>query len=223
MRKGLTLIELILSMVIIGIVFTVIPRLIMSMNQSTQTTLKEEAMYNAMAQIGMVLNLPWDNNNTQNSQILSVNTGDAAYNCNTTSGYRIGGFIGGRNCITPPLESYAAGAIGQEADGLSNDIDDFANTDINVTKNCSNGARGLFGISTTVAYVNDPAAAAVIALGTAPLGANQYSNTKYIEVHVGLGTDHRLYDPNKQNCITALHYHSFNIGNIQLNTEQWPD
>lgn len=218
MRKGLTLIELILSMVIIGIVFTVIPRLIMSMNQGAQTTLKEEAMYNAMAQMGMILNLPWDNNNTQNTQILSVTAGDPAYECNTTSGYRIGGFIGGRNCIAPAGISYNAGAIGKE-DGESNDIDDFNSTDINVTKNCSGGAKGLFGINTIVRYVDDPASIGMATLSNNP-AANQ-SNTKHIEVKVGLGTENKFYDVSKQNCITSLHYHSFNIGNIQINSRNW--
>lgn len=217
MRKALTLIELILSMVIIGIVFTVIPRLVMSMNQGAQTTLKEEAMYNAMAQMGMILNLPWDNNNTQNPQILTV-TPASAYDCNTTSGYRIGGFIGGRNCIAAPGISYNASAIGKE-DSESNDIDDFTNTDVNATKNCSSGVKGLFGINTIVQYVDDPAS-----IGTAALSNNAaaaQSNTKHIEVKVGLGTDHQLYDPSKQNCVTSLHYHSFNIGNIQINSRNW--
>lgn len=217
MRKGLTLIELILSMVIIGIVFTVIPRLIMSMNQSTQTTIKEEAMYNAMAQMGMIINLPWDNNNTQNPQILRVTPGNSTYDCNTTSGYRIGGFVGGRNCIGSA--AYSAGPIGIEGND-SNDIDDFQNTDINVTKNCSSGIKGLFGIKTIVQYVDDPASTGTVILSNNPITPNQ-SNTKYIEVKVGLGTDNHLYDASKKNCITALQYHSFNIGNIQINSRNW--
>lgn len=218
MRKGLTLIELILSMVIIGIVFTVIPRLIMSMNQGAQTTLKEEAMYNAMAQMGMILNLPWDNNNTQNPQILSVTAGDPAYDCNTTSGYRIGGFIGGRNCIAPAGISYNAGAIGKE-DGESNDIDDFQNTDINATKNCSNGVKGLFSILTIVQYSNDPSPTGTIRLDNG-VSINQ-TNNKFIDVHVRYGTDHQLFDPSKSNCVTLLRYNSFNIGNIQINSRNW--
>lgn len=215
MRKGLTLIELILSMVIIGIVFTVIPRLIMSMNQGAQTTLKEEAMYNAMAQMGMILNLPWDNNNTQNPQILSVNAGDAAYECNTTSGYRIGGFVGGRNCIAAPGVNYNAGAIINEDE--RNDIDDFHDTNITADKNCSATVKkGLYAIGTTVAYVDDPATTGIAVLTTADKGANQYSNTKYIEVKVGYGTDSQ-----HTGCITALNYHSFNIGHIQINSRNW--
>jgi len=215
MRKGLTLIELILSMVIIAIVFTVIPRLVMAMNQGAQTTLKEEAMYNAMAQIGMILNLPWDNNNTQNPQILSVNAGDAAYDCNTTSGYRIGGFIGGRNCITPPLLSYAAGGITQE-DAERNDIDDFHDANITADKNCTGVVQGLFRIGTTVTYVNDPASVGIAVLNNVDKGLNQTSNTKRILVRVGYGPQSRM-----SGCITSLEYHSFNIGHIQINSRNW--
>lgn len=213
MRKGLTLIELILSMVIIGIVFTVIPKLIMSMNQGAQITIKEEAMYNAVAQMGMILNLPWDNNNTQNPQILSVTAGDVGYECDTTSGYRIGGFIGGRNCIPAPGISYNAGSIGKE-DNESNDIDDFANTDVNATKNCSSGLKGLFGINTTVQYVNDPSSTGTATLSNS--SSTGQSNTKHIEVKVGHGSDSK-----QTGCITSLHYHSFNLGNIQINSRNW--
>jgi len=212
MRKALTLIELILSMVIIGIVFTVIPRLVMSMNQSSQVTIKEEAMYNAMAQMGMILNLPWDNNNTQNPQILSVNAGDAAYSCNTASGYRIGGFVGGRNCVGGA--AYNAGAIANEDE--RNDIDDFHDTNLTADKNCSSGVKGLYAIATTVIYADDPASAGVATLSTNPKAAGQYSNTKYILVRVGYGNDSQ-----HTGCITALQYHSFNIGNIQINSRNW--
>jgi prepilin-type N-terminal cleavage/methylation domain-containing protein len=214
MRKGLTLIELILSMVIIGIVFTVIPRLIMSMNQSTQTTIKEEAMYDAMAQMGLIINLPWDNNNTQNPQILTVNSGNTAYDCNITSGYRIGGFVGGRNCIE--TIAYNAGPIGKE-DAESNDIDDYHDTNLTADKNCSATLKkGLYAIGTTVLYVDDPAATGTATLSTNPKAANQYSNTKYILVRVGYGSDSQ-----HKGCITALQYHSFNIGNIQINSRNW--
>jgi prepilin-type N-terminal cleavage/methylation domain-containing protein len=57
MRKALTMIELIISMVIIGIVFTVIPRLVIAMNQNAQTTIKEEALYNALSLMGSIVPL----------------------------------------------------------------------------------------------------------------------------------------------------------------------
>jgi len=216
MRRALTLIELILSMVIIGIVFTVIPRLVMSMNQSTQTAIKEEAMYDAMAHIGMIINLPWDNNNTQHPQILSVTQGDAAYECNATSGYRIGGFVGGRNCIRPAGVSYSATDIGRE-DAEYNDLDDYADTAFTADKNCSGGIKkGIFSIGTSVVYVDDPSPAGDALLSTAAKGAGDTSNTKYVRVQVGYGPDSQ-----HNGCIGALEYHSFNIGHIQINSRNW--
>lgn len=214
MRNALTLIELILSMVIIGIVFTVIPRLVQSMNQSTQTTLKEEAMYNAMAQIGMIINLPWDENNTAHDQILSVTNGDAAYDCNATSGYRIGGFVGGRNCIKPIGINYSASAVIGKEDAEFNDIDDYHDTNISADKNCSGVVKGLFRIGTTVTYVDDP-----VATGNAVLSANTSAistNTKRVLVRVGYGPDSR-----QSGCITSLEYQAFNIGHIQINSRPW--
>jgi len=216
MRKALTLIELILSMVIIGIVFTVIPRLIMSMNQSSQVTLKEEAMYNALTQMGAIINLPWDNNNTENSQILSVTNGDARYDCNTTSGYRIGGFIGGRNCIGTGTGDYNASIlIGRENDEY-NDVDDYHDLNITADQNCSGVKKELNNIGTTVTYVNDPAATGNIDLNTTVQPSIQSSNTKKILVRVGYGSDSKI-----SGCITSLEYHSFNIGHTQINSRAW--
>ena len=216
MRKALTLIELILSMVIIGIVFTVIPRLIMSMNQSTQITLKEEVMYNAMTQMGSIINLPWDNNNTQNSQILSVTDGDINYECNTTSGYRVGGFIGGRNCIgTDSVDYNASSLIGREDDEY-NDIDDYHDTNITADQNCSGVKKELYNIGTTVTYVNDPAVTGNMDLNTPVKPSNQSSNSKKILVRVGYGPDSKM-----SGCITSLEYHSFNIGHTQINSRPW--
>ncbi len=219
MRRALTLIELILSMVIIGIVFTVIPKLVISMGQAGQTTIKEEAMYNAMVQMGQINNLPWDNNNTQNPQILTVNSGNAAYDCNTTSGYRIGGFVGGRNCIGTIVA--ASTVIGKE-DAEYNDIDDFHDTNVSADKNCTGVAKGLFKIGTTVTYMDDPSPTGIADLNLTAKAANISSNTKRVLVRVGYGPDHKLYDPaNPNNCITSLEYHSFNIGNIQINSRSW--
>lgn len=214
MRKGLSLIELILSMVIIGIVFTVIPRLVMAMNQGTKTTVQEEAMYNALTRIGEIINLPWDQNNTQNPQILSVTNGNSAYDCNATSRYRIGGFVGGRNCIGSG--SYAAQTIGSDS-GDANDIDDFADSNLTAEKNCSGGVvKGLYTIATSVSYMSDPLPGGDATLSAVSLGAGQTSNTKRITVHVGYGSDSQ-----HKGCIGELSYDAFNLGHIQINSRGW--
>lgn len=211
MRNALTLIELILSMVIIGIVFTVIPRLVQSMNQSTQTTIKEEAMYNAMAQIGMIINLPWDENNTAHDQILSVTNGDAVYDCNATSGYRIGGFVGGRNCIKPIGINYNASAVIGKEDAEFNDIDDYDGNITIAKASCSTSSKNLYNIGTTVVYVPDNGIG--IPTGT--------TNAKTVQVKVGYHSDNKLFDATKANCIANLNYTAYNIGHIQINSRPW--
>ena len=213
MRRALTLVELILSMVIIGIVFTVIPRLIHAMNQTSQTAIKEEAMYNAVALMGAIINLPWDNNNTQNDQILQVTAGNSAYDCNTTSGYRIGGFIGGRNCIEPSGIDYNASVLGLEGIEI-NDLDDYT-LSINADNNCSrSNGKSLYTLSPIISYVNDPSPTGAITLSD--VNISNKSNTKHVLVKVGYHTDNKL-----SGCITALQYDAFNIGQIHINSRSW--
>lgn len=186
------------------------------MNQSTQVTLKEEAMYNAMTQMGAIINLPWDNNSTQNSQILTATHGHTSFECNTTSGYRIGGFIGGRNCMEPATVDYNASSLIGREDIEYNDVDDYHDTNITTDKNCFGVIKGLYNIGTTVAYVDDPDATGTMDLNTTAKIPNQSSNTKRILVRVGYGPDSKI-----SGCITSLEYHSFNIGQIQINSRPW--
>jgi prepilin-type N-terminal cleavage/methylation domain-containing protein len=221
MRRGLTLIELIFSMAIIGIVFTVIPKLIMSMNQNAETTIKEEAMFNAMTLMGTIINLPWDENNTVNNQILNVTDGNSAYECNTTSayggalGYRIGGFIGGRDCraLNGTYDFNATLRPNFKNDTAYNDIDDYNDNNTSAEINCTATGTpiGLFNIVTAVTYVPDPIPTGNITLSTTTLPDNNRTNTKYVKVQVGYGNG-----SHNSGCITAFEYHSFNLGNIHI-------
>ncbi len=125
-KRGLTLIELIFSMVIIGIVFTVVPKIIFASNKSLQLSVKEDGMYNAVALLGTISKLPWDENTIQSGgKILIVNN-----ECNTTTGYKDGGFIGSRNCIdnalAPVSDIVTAGSD-------YNDIDDYNSYSLTTT------------------------------------------------------------------------------------------
>ena len=51
MRKSLTLIELIFTVVIISVVFTVIPKIIYVSNKSLEFSKKEDAIFNLMSKI----------------------------------------------------------------------------------------------------------------------------------------------------------------------------
>jgi len=119
MRNGLTLIELIFSMLIISVVFTIIPKIIFASNKTLQLSVKEDGMYNAISLIGSISKLPWDENTiVSDGKILIINN-----ECNVTSGYKVGGFIGSRNCLGNALTQSAIGLEGTDF----NDIDDFNN------------------------------------------------------------------------------------------------
>ncbi|MBN2781835.1 MAG: hypothetical protein JXQ66_01180 [Campylobacterales bacterium] len=119
MRNALTLIELIFSMVIIAVVFSVIPKIIFASNKSLQLSVKEDGVYNAISLMGSIVKLPWDENTIQSrGEILHTSQND----CNSSTGYRVGGFIGSRNCKDSDLNTSLV--MGQEGSYL-NDIDDY--------------------------------------------------------------------------------------------------
>ena len=153
MRRAMTLIELIFSMVIIALAFTVLPKILQVAAKSSKTTLKEEAMYNAVALMGLVRSLAWDDKNAkQTDEILYASGGSQAYTCGVLKKmYREGGFIGSRNCE----HNISASAIGAEStDERDNpdDIDDL--NDKNITLTNFNGYRE-YNASITVDYVQD--------------------------------------------------------------------
>lgn len=102
MRRAVSLLELILSIIIISTVFIIIPKLIFSINRGFELSLKEEALYTAVSMSGYISTLPWDQHTIdREGGILSA----GGVECNSSTGphsegyYRIGGFVGSRNCI----------------------------------------------------------------------------------------------------------------------------
>ena len=189
MRKGLTLIELIFSMVIIAIVFSVVPKIIFVSNKSLQLSIKEDGMYNAVALAGSIAMLDWDENTSaSDGKIVHTTTND----CNATTGYRVGGFIGSRNCMDDA--NYSSSPIGQDGDVNDfNDIDDYnGKTDFNETS--SSGKD--YNLSATVDYN----------------ATNR--NIKEINVTVEGGAKTGGFQ-------TSFFYHSANLGHIQINKRAW--
>jgi len=137
MRNGLTLIELIFSMVIISIVFSIVPKIIFASNKSIQTSVKEDAIFNAYTMLGSIVKLDWDENTNVHGEILKTDLNQGTVNdCNET---RIGGFIGSRNCKDG---NDSASPIAQED---WNDIDDYHSYENNLSK---------YKLNVNVAYVD---------------------------------------------------------------------
>jgi len=195
MRKGLTLIELILSMVIIAIVFSIVPKIIFASNKSMELSMKEDALFNAYSLMGSVLKLNWDENTSKNGNILDTSV-------NTCDDYRIGGFKGSRNCID---DDNASSKIGQDTGNDDyNDVDDY---DGNTTE-VNNWKGNLYDINITVNYVDN--------------NYNSHSKTttqelKEINTTVFPGSDNKKM----ANFKASFFYHSANLGHIQIKKEQW--
>jgi len=213
MRRAFTLIELIFSMVIIAIAFSVLPKILQLAVKSSTTSLKEEAMYNAVAYVGLIKSTAWDESNTEVDDILLVasdwNSEDDPYDCNTTTGYRTGGMKGSRNCFHEQNASLTLGSESSDTNTYRDDMDDF----ITLTAKNYNSSRE-YNLSVEVDYVDDIA-----------LDATQYSNTqstdstntKRITVTV---------KPNKKsnvlgNTFVKVSFIAQNIGQIRVKRRVW--
>ena len=194
MRKGLTLIELILSMMIVSIVFTIVPKIMFASNKSITLSMKEDALYNAYSLMGSILKLDWDENtvNTE-GKIL-----DAA--SNTCDDNRTGGFSGSRNCMD---SDEVATEIGRE-DSDYNDIDDYDDYDENITV----GSKKRYKITVDINYVD-----------ANYTNHSKTSTQEYKELNVTVES----HSDNKKtaNFKSSFFYYSTNLGHIQIKKEKW--
>lgn len=213
MRRSLTLIELIFSMVIVAIAFTVFPKVLQVSAKSANFTIKEEAMYNAVALIGLLRALPWDEKNTQEDDILLVDNGNIAYECRYALGsgqdiYRQGGFVGSRNC----QHKLSASTIGSDAgDSEVDDIDDLDNKSIPAT-NVYNTRS--YAIDVNVSYVQDYSGDPVDLQSAV---SNSSTNVKYILV--SLRVNNRQEELGEK--LASFWYISSNIGQLEINSMAW--
>ncbi len=208
MRRALTLIEMIFTMVIVGLVFMVVPKILFVTNKSFETLVKEEALYNMMALAGIVTTLPWDENNTRSDAILQTQSPASLYRCDaTTRFYRIGGFAGGRNCIG----GGAATPLPGREDGDFNDLDDYDGYTLQTAS--AYGARYLLGV--TVRYLSDPPPGNLVDLSTLSVAAGS-SNIKEVNITVTNAPSNRRVP-----FRSSVSYHSANIGQTLINRRAW--
>ncbi len=210
MRRGLSLIELIFTIVIIALVFTVIPKVILSLNKSDKLVIRQDALFNGISMVHLISNLAWDQNNTNSNDILHVSSNaNPNLDCSNSSHYRIGGFIGSRNCEDNLLASSIS------SDGASdytqfNDVDDFNGTDINAS---------YYGLHVEVNYIDDNITyignRAVISLKQNP--KTYTTNLKFVDLNI----TYQGKRGKKGGQISQFSYTSSNIGQITLNKRVW--
>ena len=211
MRRSLTLVELIFSMIIIALAFSVIPKVLQVSSKTSKAALKEEALYNAFALMGMIKNLPWDEQNNFYDDILLTTGGKSAYRCGRRwdGYYRRGSFVGSRNCF----QRVPASALGLESGGLLDDIDDFTNKKITAA---GKNMERIYELEVDVAYVEDmDPYPGTIRFST--VKQTDSTNTKYITIQV-----HALSKVKEfAQRFGLVRYHAHNIGQILVNKIAW--
>ena len=205
-RNALTLIELILSMVIIAIAFSVLPKMILMSQKISKQSIKEEAIYSAVALMGLIKSTAWDENNTNYDDIL-ITSGDSAYNCSDSTNFiRVGGFRGSRNCDNNITSSTLGSDSGEPP---YDDMDDFS------AITSQNDYRE-YNLSVTTAYVSDPSASDTnITFSDTPLSNS--TNLKYIDITIIPKTKAGVLGNN----IGHFYIYASNIGQTQINKRAW--
>ena len=118
-KYAFTLVELIFSIVIIAIVFTVVPKLMFATTKTMEVSIKEDGLFAGIALMGNIIRLPWDANTVvSEGKILDT----AANTCNER---RLGGFLGSRNCVDSNDLATLKANFGTAGD--YGDVDDYDN------------------------------------------------------------------------------------------------
>ena len=204
MKKALTLIELIFTMVIIAFTFTVIPKLFQISNNSISFSSKEDALFNMYSQIMDIVTKEYDEKNTIYDDILL--TGQNQLECNTSTGYRIGGFIGGRNCFDKVYESL----IPSSPKRPFNAIEDYNGLEYTIYS-----GNKQYTLKVKVGYTdnwgNDSYSDKSLDFNFTNRSDNNKSQIKRVYVEI--------LDNNK--TISSIYYYSANIGHATIKSIKW--
>ncbi|MBE0492004.1 MAG: hypothetical protein IBX44_07115 [Sulfurospirillum sp.] len=205
MRRAISIIELIFTIVIIALVFTVIPKVIFALNKSDAFAVNQDAILNTISLAQMISKLPWDEQNVAYADILHVNS--SRFSCDTNATYRIGGFVGSRNCENNITVSASLGSESGESELNFDDVDDWK--DHNLT-------TAIYELNTQVRYCDDfNASIATIDLSTcgSPLGNTNLKRVSFLTSYNGNRGEKRE--------LLRFDYTSANIGQSYLHKRVW--
>jgi len=241
LRPAIAMLELVFSLIIIGIVLMSAPRLISTANKSGYVALQQEAISAAASEIGMILTYHWDEKDTDenlSTPILST-AGDANLNeqvdaNNNPTGIRAGTSIFSQRSfltsLSTRLSATAVNKLGKDTgdNNISDDIDDFDNTISQLNNVAStNSSKGDYvdtslSISTRVTYLSDTLSAGnYLGIGVNTINFNintqaspntKTSNIKLIRVN--LTTTNTLAN-------ITLYAFACNIGTYKLAQRQY--
>ena len=205
MKKALTLIELIFTIVIIAFVFSVIPKMFQTTNKALAFSSKEDALFNMYSQMMNIILKEYDKMNTIYDDIL-LSGNSNVLECSTTTGYRVGGFIGSRNCFHKVYESNIPSSPKEPFEA----IEDYNGLNYQIFS-----GNKEYNLSVTVGYTDDnfnyDYSNQKLNFQFTNRSDDTKSNFKRIKVKV----------LNGNNEISSLVYYSANIGHIEIKSVKW--
>lgn len=217
MRRSATLIEMIFSIVIIGIAMVAIPTILSQAMKSNEFSINQEALLAGATKIGNILTYEWDENNTGSQAlkyVLDVTNGDNELNRypDANSIHRIGHFMGEKRRRFASSSNYASNTLGSE-ETQPDDIDDFNGKETTLITNVQSNSDYVkeFKFTTKIIYVEDDASYFQNKIGydfpiiTSHTGS---TNIKMVEV--------KIVDKQNDELIATLRSYATNIGSTKL-------
>lgn len=167
MRSAMSLIELVFTIVIMGIAVMSLPLILTQVQRNDAFAMQQEAILAAKAKIGNILTYEWDHNSydstASRSFVLTTVSPDTELDCNGTTFRRLGHVNADsrRKCSATGASASAIGADAGDG-GNFTDIDDFNGDSINISASAE-GAGTLdyifdLNLSTNITYAADSAA-----------------------------------------------------------------
>jgi prepilin-type N-terminal cleavage/methylation domain-containing protein len=229
-KRAFTLIETIVTIVIVGIVALSFPLILLQTNNNLLLATQQEAILAAKTYIGTISSYPWDGNTIyygDRAVALETNSSEAGHSADsefnrvTDTNLRLGSVDGaGRrrfanDTIYPTSSAFVGGAggagggFGMAAGAMPEDIDDFDNytRTLNVVASDMDYIFSL-DLTPTISYVSDDSDYTNQILDfTFGTGSTGITNIKMIAVHVKDDDD---------NVNITLRTYSANIGEFSL-------
>lgn len=166
MRSAMSLIELVFTIVIMGIAVMSLPLILTQVQRNDAFAMQQEAILAAKAKLGNILTYEWDHNSydstASRSFVLATSSPDTELNCNGTTFRRLGHVNADsrRKCSATGASASAIGADAGDG-GNFTDIDDFDADAINISASAE-GAGTLdyifnLNLRTSITYAADSA------------------------------------------------------------------
>ncbi len=166
-RSGFTLMELIITIVLLGIIFSAIPMILTQNQKASNQALSQEAIYAGVTKMSQLLTYHWDEHSIKDdpnlaivyAKVLDANLSGDHELSRHTKRYRIGHFEGSsrRSFFPSPTYAVAFADLGKDApETLPDDIDDFiANNQDLIAIDNEHGYKQTYLVDVSVNYASD--------------------------------------------------------------------